>query len=161
MEKDIWVFQGQYKFLSNSYRKEIEFNNRIYPTTWHAFYAQRATTLPDHDYIASAVHARAARARSKRIKPALGWDLGDTKLVLMHRILQSKFSDPAFAYRLCATGALQITFTGQMADTYWGSVHAVGRNHLGRLLMEVRSELNGHIAAAFKHMQEGHPSTYT
>jgi len=59
----------------------------------------------------------------------------------MKSCLQEKFSDPLLRKKLLATGNATLIEGNTWGDTYWGVCKGKGQNKLGKLLMELRSEL--------------------
>ena len=79
------------------------------------------------------------RAAGRRITLRPGWDT--LRLDVMRGIVRQKFRDPVLAARLLATGAAHLEEGNTHGDRFWGTVNGQGENWLGRILMEVRSEL--------------------
>ena len=61
----------------------------------------------------------------------------------MRTCLIEKFSDPVLRDKLMATGNCQLIEGNTWGDRYWGVCDGVGQNHLGRLLMEIRDQIQG------------------
>jgi predicted NAD-dependent protein-ADP-ribosyltransferase YbiA (DUF1768 family) len=75
-----------------------------------------------------------------------GW--ADRKVGVMRAFLRRKFAPGTdFAARLLATGDAELVEGNNWGDDFWGCCSGSGANHLGRLLMEVRSELRGGAGA--------------
>jgi predicted NAD-dependent protein-ADP-ribosyltransferase YbiA (DUF1768 family) len=60
----------------------------------------------------------------------------------MYRILRVKFGKELYRSKLIATGTNYLEETNYWHDDYWGVYNGKGENHLGRLLMVVRDEIN-------------------
>lgn len=72
-------------------------------------------------------------------------DWEEVKIGIMEEIVRAKFTqNPHLAEKLLATGGQQIAEGNTWGDTCWGvdSRTGEGENHLGQILMQVRSELN-------------------
>ena len=67
----------------------------------------------------------------------------------MKILLRQKFGDAWLRAKLLATGDAELIEGNYWHDTFWGMCNGKGENHLGRLLMEVRSELrvDGRVTA--------------
>ena len=55
--------------------------------------------------------------------------------------VRMKFTDPALAAKLLATGEATLVEGNHWGDTFWGVCDGEGRNQLGEILMTVREEL--------------------
>lgn len=65
-------------------------------------------------------------------------------MVIMYNGLRAKFMQHEHLQeRLLATGTEEIAEGNNWGDTFWGTVDGVGENHLGKLLMLIRRELQG------------------
>jgi len=70
----------------------------------------------------------------------------------MARLVRLKFEDPGLRKLLLDTMDEEIVEVNHWHDTFWGvcrgchhGCDGVGRNELGRILMEVREELRGSV----------------
>jgi predicted NAD-dependent protein-ADP-ribosyltransferase YbiA (DUF1768 family) len=60
----------------------------------------------------------------------------------METLVREKFTRHApLAELLVATGDLDLVERNRWRDTFWGVCNGIGENHLGRILMIVRAEL--------------------
>ena len=59
----------------------------------------------------------------------------------MKELLRQKFLIPELGQMLLETGNSPLEETNSWGDTYWGVCKGVGKNMLGKLLMEVRNEI--------------------
>lgn len=136
-------FRGELQFLSNfAYLDEpIWFEKVEYSTVEHFFHAMKTVDQMERISIARApLKGLKARGRAVELRP--DWD--EVKLSVMKDALEYKFGDanPRLRDKLLATGDMELIEHNQWGDTYWGVCKGVGKNHLGRLLMEVRDDLN-------------------
>ena len=62
----------------------------------------------------------------------------------MEEALRAKFNIPEFKEKLLATGEMHLEEGNNWNDTFWGVDLKTGKgeNHLGKLLMKIRKELN-------------------
>jgi ribA/ribD-fused uncharacterized protein len=73
------------------------------------------------------------------------WD--EVKLRIMEGLVRQKFSkDPVLRQRLLDTGDQDLVEGNTWGDTFWGVCRGQGSNWLGRILMDVRAELNGLVS---------------
>jgi hypothetical protein len=60
----------------------------------------------------------------------------------MRRLLRSKFAHPQLRAALLDTADKHLSHTAEGADPYWHAPGGKGENTLGKLLMELRAQLN-------------------
>jgi len=117
----------------------------VYPTAEHAY---QAAKVSDHD-IKISIRNCATPAAAKdffetnNINPDPGWSI-EKKLTVMEELLVIKFGgkEPLLTRALLATGDADLVEGNTWNDTFWGVCNGSGENHLGRLLVKVRSALN-------------------
>lgn len=136
---EITSFRGSYRWLSNFYPAYVEFEGERYPTVEHAF--QAAKTLEPR--LRRAVRDVATPGLAKKMGRALqlrpDWEA--VKLDVMLNLLRQKFAHIRLLDLLLATGEAKLIEGNTWGDRFWGTVDGEGENHLGRLLMQVRDEL--------------------
>lgn len=59
---------------------------------------------------------------------------------IMLDILRLKFATPFMRDKLNATGERPLVEGNTWGDTYWGVCRGRGENHLGKILMQIRTE---------------------
>lgn len=133
-------FSGDYRFLSNFYPCDVEYEGIIYKSTEAAY--QAAKTLDGHEriFISQLTPGKAKKFGSK-LALRKGWD--DMKIGVMMELLQKKFRDPNLLRKLLLTRGQELIEGNTWHDNFWGSCTCKGcgnkgQNILGRLLMEVR-----------------------
>ena len=136
----ITSFKGIYHFLSNFYLCDIELNGKIYPSLEHAFQATKTHCLADRESIRNA--STPAYAKRLGLKVVLRADWEAVKLSIMKRLVSNKFAlNKELADLLRQTGDAELIEGNNWGDAFWGVCGGVGRNHLGKILMEVREEI--------------------
>ena len=138
---EIERFRDEYDFLSNNYPSEILYDGLLFSCAEAAFQAARCPLIGDRKRIAQGDGSRAKMIAS-RIEPVPGWD--ERKLAVMENILRAKFTQhPGLARKLTDTGIAILINGVSSKDHFWGRdlYTDQGENHLGRLLMKLRSEL--------------------
>ena len=131
-------FAGQYRFLSNFYPCNVMLDGVSYPSTENAY--QAAKTIMHHERLRFTVlTAAAAKKLGRRIRIRADWE--SVKLGVMLDLLRKKFARGAIRDQLIATGDAELIEGNTWNDTYWGVCNGVGENMLGKLLMQVRAEL--------------------
>lgn len=136
-------FNGQYKFLSNFYPSEIEFEGIKYPTAEHAYQAAKTEEPLLREWIAEQSTPGNAKKQGRLFLLRTDWD--EVKIPIMQSILRKKFgSHSDLALKLLKTGEKVLIETNYWHDNFWGDCvcgrHNTreGENHLGKLLMEQR-----------------------
>lgn len=135
-------FNEQYRFLSNFWRCDVLYEGIVYPTAEHAYQAAKSNNKSVRYDIASCRTPGEAKSMGRRI--AMAADFNSRRIEVMRVILRSKFNgNHTLAQKLLATGDRMLVEKNHWNDIYWGVCGNVGENHLGKLLMQIRSELRG------------------
>jgi len=138
-ERAIETFWGPHRFLSNFHPADVTLDGDRYRTVEHAY--QAAKTLDDTERadIRAVLTPREAKALGQRVTLRQDWDY--VKVNAMLDLLRQKFRQEPLKGRLLATGDKRLIEGNTWGDTFWGVCDGVGENWLGRLLMQVRGEL--------------------
>ena len=132
-------FKGEYFFLSNFYPTKIKYNGIQYLNNEAAFQAQKCTTMEDRIKF-SCLNPSDAKRLGRRIILRNDWE--SVKISIMHDIVFEKFKqNPHLTKKLLDTGDVYLEEGNNWGDRIWGTVNGVGRNELGKILMEVRKEI--------------------
>lgn len=132
-------FLGKYRFLSNFYPCNIEYNGKKYTSTEHAFQAAKTLDESWHDRIQNAETPGVAKKLGKQAPMRPDWE--STKIGVMEDLLRIKFNIPELKEKLLETGNRELIEGNFWNDCFWGVCEGKGTNHLGKLLMKVRNEL--------------------
>jgi ribA/ribD-fused uncharacterized protein len=83
-----------------------------------------------------------AKKLAKKFRRREDWF--EISLQVMERALRVKFNIPELREKLISTGEMYLQEGNKWDDTFWGVDLNTGKgeNHLGRLLMKIRSEIN-------------------
>ena len=128
----------QRDFLSNFYDAEVRVDNVIYNNAESAYQAQKCL-----DRRAEFIGLSGAQAKKlgKLVPMDKSFELN--KLYLMEVVVRCKFAqNPYLTERLITTGNAELIEGNHWRDMFWGIHKGVGQNHLGKILMKVRGELN-------------------
>jgi len=133
-------FQGEYRFLSNFWPAKVIFNGITFPTVEHAYQAAKTTDKEEQLKIAKLPLPDQAKRAGRKVKMQPGFD--KIKLKIMEDLVRQKFQNhKQLKEKLLATGDAVLVEGNWWGDTYWGVCRGRGENHLGRILMKIRSEL--------------------
>lgn len=139
-------FDGPYKFLSNFYRAPLRLDDTEFATAEAAFQARKTVDPSQRAAIAATADPFEAKRLGGVATKIPHWDERD-RYRAMRDVLAAKFSDPALAQRLIATGTALLVEGNGHHDWHWGSCtcprHKAtpGYNYLGRFLMQQRRRL--------------------
>jgi NADAR domain len=116
------LFEGESSFLSNDSPATVYLDGQAFPSVALAFGAAKQL----HD----------------RLRPGMQREWDDKRPALMRRLLRSKFAHPQLRAALVATADKHLSHTAADADPFWNAPGGEGENRLGRLLMELRAQIN-------------------
>ena len=130
-------FSGPLAFLSNFYPCKIEYLGFSFSSSEAAY---QAAKNPKYAESFAKLSPGAAKKLGKWVVLREDWE--EVKLSVMEEILRLKFADPELAKLLIATGDEELVEVNWWGDRFWGVCKGEGENHLGKLLMKIRSELS-------------------
>lgn len=140
--KKINAFRGAFGFLSNFFPCHVTLDGLAFQTVEHAFVAAKTMSTIHRMIIQKLPTPGKAKRYEARIKAREGWE--EMKLQVMEDLLRQKFSPGSeLAEALVATGEAKLLEGNNRGDTFWGVRIGcgMGHNHLGKLLMKIRSDL--------------------
>ena len=135
-------FQGEYRWLSNFWPVQVVYDMSAYPSVEHAYQAAKTLIAEERSRLFNVSAGQAKRiARTFTIRP--DWVFIKRKVML--NLVRQKFGHPQLAEKLSATGKTPLYEGNTWGDLYWGIDLKTGEgtNHLGKILMKVRQEING------------------
>lgn len=135
-------FKGEYRFLSNFYPAVVDFEGIAFPSVEHAYVAAKTLDRDIRANIARVGTAREAKTIGRMLKLRPDWC--DVRLPIMEDLVRQKFTKwPWLGEALLATGDRHLVEGNWWRDTFWGVDLKTrkGENHLGKILMKIRSEL--------------------
>jgi ribA/ribD-fused uncharacterized protein len=141
MKKIIKEFKNKYFFLSNFFPVNIKIDGVEYRSSEHYFQAMKFTDPIIQKRIINAPSASVAKKMAKKYNRREDWY--EISLDVMEKALRTKFSIAELRDKLLATDKIYLQEGNRWNDTFWGVDLRTGKgeNHLGRLLMKIRSEL--------------------
>lgn len=137
-----------YGALSNLFPRKVVFEGGVYRTAEHAYKAAQARRSEVRQWLKDAPTAELvalAGERLPRSETARGWE--KARIPTMRRILEAKFTEHEDLKRLLlSTGNRRLVEWApedNEVNRFWSEVRGsgVGRNMLGRLLMDLRRSL--------------------
>jgi len=143
MVMKIDVFEGEYAFLSNFYKAQVEFEGIIYPTNEHAFQAAKSLKYDVRQSILTTCSTpEQAKQWGQQISLRPDWEI--VKVDIMTIIVRNKFmANKDLQEKLLATDDMVLLWGNTIHDDFWGFDLTIGDglNRLGLILMTVRTEL--------------------
>jgi len=133
-------FQGTYRWLSNFWPVPIVYDGITYESTEVAYQAAKTNNRKVREIFAKLTAAE-SKTLGQNIIIRPDWDA--VKLDVMEEVLRYKFSNSEMRRKLIATGDAELIEGNNWNDTFWGVCKGVGQNHLGKLIMKIRDEING------------------
>lgn len=135
-----------YGAFSNLFRRPIEFEGRMFPTSEHAYQAGKALKPAVREWILAAPTPALAAMAAHGLYT---WDIvpnwAEIKFDRMRAVLRAKFTQHGDLQELLlATGDARLVEAGTVnnaVNRLWGEVDGKGQNMLGVMLMELRQEL--------------------
>ncbi|WP_439606060.1 NADAR family protein [Hydrogenophaga sp.] len=142
-----------YGCFSNLYRRSVEFEGVVYQTSEHAYQAGKARKPEVRDWVLSAPSpALVAMAAHGLYWWDIRSDWSKIKFDRMRQVLRAKFTQHEDLCKvLLATGDKRLVESATVdnaVNRLWGEVKGQGKNMLGQMLMELRTQLRQEKLAA-------------
>jgi hypothetical protein len=148
-------FAYEHDFLSNFHTVTVVFEGVAYASTEHAYQAAKTRFVDKRTVFSLEFNPNLTASQAKRIGQAveLRDDWEKVKVPIMRDLLLQKFDHHVLKQRLLKTGDAYLEEGNWWHDTFWGVCHhkmegktcrepehrPFGGNHLGYLLMDVRT----------------------
>ena len=145
-------FEGRWRFLSNFYPCKIEHQGIDYPSVEHFYVAMKVndeqlingryyTPGDFREMISTIEGAGLVKKIGQQVKIRRDWET--KKLEVMNWGVREKFKNNELKELLLSTEDQELIEGNWWKDTFWGVCNGKGKNHLGKILMDVRNELRG------------------
>lgn len=141
----IQEFKDKYAWLSNMspFEQPLIWEGISYRTNEHFYVAMKTTDANIRKEISLINSPGKVKRFGRTLEIREDWE--DIKLKVMLSGLRWKFSkyNPILREKLIATGEEYLQEGNNWGDSFWGydMIEEWGHNHLGKLLMQVRSEI--------------------
>jgi len=140
MSAAVRSFSGRYRFLSNFYPAKVIYDGVVYKTVEAAYQAAKTLDKSQRFEIWSAKTPGEAKRLGKKLMLRPEWDA--IKLDVMLELVRQKFTEHlSMKAGLLSTHPATLIENNRWGDSFWGVCNGVGLNHLGKILMRVRTEL--------------------
>ena len=148
---EINSFSGEFEFLSNFYPSPIIVAGESFPTVEHCFQAFKAEHKEDFIRIQTAAVPGLAKRIGRSVEMRPDWE--NIKIDVMRSALEKKFAIPELREKLLATGNEPLIEGNWWHDNTYGDCKCdkcavkLGRNLLGKLLMDLRTRIREELAS--------------
>lgn len=131
-------FKGKYSFLSNFFEAPVEYDGFVYRNTEAAFQAQKTNNKAERQQFTT-LDASTSKRLGRSVTLRSDWE--KVKIQVMYEVCYAKFAqNPQLAEKLVATGDEILVEGNTWNDKFWGVCNGEGMNHLGKILMAIRTE---------------------
>lgn len=138
----ITAFRGRWTKLGNYSSCVVFYGGHAYQSVEHAYQAQKVTDPTLQKNIRDCATPAVAKKLARQLPLRPDWEL--VKIRIMRELLREKFSQEPERSILLSTGQAELVEGNWWNDTFWGQCPVgVGQNWLGKLLMELRTKLQG------------------
>ena len=147
MSTKIDSFRGDYRFLSNFWPIGMIYEDKYYSSVEHAYQAAKTTDDAVREHIRTLEKAGDAKAYGQNLDTNLrpDWD-DEMRIAVMTELVHKKFfHDVTLAKQLLSTGDAELIEGNTHGDTFFGVCNGIGENHLGKILMKVRAEMQADV----------------
>ena len=133
-------FDGEYRWLSNFWPCQIEYEGLVYPSVEHAYQAAKLFDPSKRKLFTEDIPAAKAKKMGQQLNiDQIAW--AARRVDVMLDLLRIKFAIPELREQLIATADQELVEGNWWGDTFWGVCRGSGLNALGRLLMQIRGEV--------------------
>lgn len=137
-------FCDKYSFLSNMYSCKVHYDGEVFPCVETAFQYAKCANENDHELFINDrgywCGGYTARKIGRSVKLRSDWNT--YRLDVMYELLEDKFyHNEGLRKALCETGTIYISEDNTWGDKFWGVCNGEGYNMLGKMLMEIRQNI--------------------
>lgn len=130
-------FRGIYRWLSNFEPVVVHWGEIAYPSVENAYQASK--TWPEYRRPFETCTAVEAKKLGKRVP--MRPEFHQEKLEIMRDLTRQKYQHPGLRRKLKETEDWLLIEGNWWGDRFWGQCQGEGENHLGRIIMSVRREI--------------------
>lgn len=138
-ESQIKGFFGEYRFLSNFELGDVIYEGIKYPSSENAYQAAKSLDLEIRNQFVN-ISPNESKKLGRKVDVREDWE--EVKYGIMYQIVLDKFSrNYQLGDLLIETGDRYLEETNHWKDKIWGVCDGVGKNWLGKILMDVRTQI--------------------
>ena len=131
--------KDKYRFMSNFWPAIVSYDGMSFPSVEHAYVAAKTTDRSTRVQICHIPTAGEVKRFGRKLQLRKDWE--SIKLDVMEDLVRQKFKHPKLRAQLLETGNEHIQEGNHWNDTFWGVCRGRGENHLGKILMKIRQEI--------------------
>ncbi len=145
---NIIEFRKEYRFLSNFWPCIVIVNDIIYPSVEHAYQAGKTNNIDIKTIMSKIKRPGDVKIYGKEL--VMIDDFDENRVKFMTDLVRQKFTDPDLRRKLLTTRGKILIEGNTWHDNFWGSCSCSrcgdnGLNMLGKILMNVREEIENNI----------------
>jgi ribA/ribD-fused uncharacterized protein len=138
-ESQIKGFFGEYRFLSNFELGDVIYEGIKYPSSENAYQAAKSLDIQIRNQFVN-ISPNESKKLGRKIDVREDWE--EVKYGIMYQVVLDKFSrNYELGDLLIETGDKYLEETNHWKDKVWGVCDGVGKNWLGKILMDVRTQI--------------------
>lgn len=136
----IYGLFGKYRPLSNFHIERLHVSGLFYTSSEAAYMSEKTYKLSEKITLCNCSTGLEAKRLGQRVTLRSDWE--EVKYSKMLKVLREKFKQSVFCRDLLlSTGSKYIEESNWWNDNYWGKCHAYGLNNLGKILVQIRTEI--------------------
>ena len=142
-ESGCYFYPPEYYVFDNFSSFAVEIDSVLYPTSEHAYHCLKFSDKPDiAEEIRMSRSAHDALRLSQKYANEVAPDWTDNKVAVMKQILLEKVNQHEYVMKKLLDSGDREIVEDSWRDSFWGwGEDQKGDNKLGRLWMEIRSEM--------------------
>jgi ribA/ribD-fused uncharacterized protein len=133
---------GEWGFLSNAQPCNFELQGRVWASVEHYYHAQKFLNFAEQEAVRLCNTPKEAVSKGTTVGRSYRQDWNRHRLGAMRDAIRAKFTQSEdLKAKLLSTGDQELV-RESTRDVYWGAgAENTGQNMIGKILMEVRTEL--------------------
>jgi len=140
-DKQVLFYENEFYVFSNFSSFVIEWKGKLYMTSEQAYHSEKFEDENLKEQIRNARSAHEALKITEANKDKYRNDWDEIKLKVMKEILRTKVEQHPYVKKKLIESEDKELIEDSWRDSYWGwGSNKDGKNHLGKLWMEVRDE---------------------
>ncbi len=142
----VFFYEHEYYTFSNFSSFAMEWNGKLWMTSEHVYHGEKFTDEQLKEQMRIARSADAVLRLSHQHRDAYRKDWEEVKLKIMKSILHAKVAQHPYVKKKLLDSGERPLIEDSWRDDFWGwGPNKDGHNHLGKLWMEVRSEIRNKL----------------
>jgi len=141
-ESQILFYENEFYPFSNFSSFQIEWKGKLWPTSEHVYHSEKFEGEETKEKIRNlrSAHEALKFAEANKDKRRADWE--DVRLGIMKEILRAKVAQHPYVKKKLLESGTKELIEDSWRDDFWGwGPNKDGANHLGKLWMEIRSEI--------------------